>query len=189
MWRLASDRNASGIILLNALDSKTGADGMYWPPELNATLEWGPLAVKLTSETSNIYEGLTIRDLDLSNYTKRGAAKKIRQWQITEWKDDSALLDGINLLRLVVDLVSRWQQDHIGPIIVQCMNGVERSGLFVALCLVLEKIKTDEKVDVGFAVKQLRQVRPLAVRSAEQYKVIHDIIADSLNESLAYYNA
>lgn len=41
-----------------------------------------------------------------------------------------------------------------------CSDGVERSGLFCAICRMLEKINAEQEVDIFNAVKYIRQSRP-----------------------------
>ena len=44
-------------------------------------------------------------------------------------------------------------------------DGVRQSGLFIAACYLLDKLKVDREVDVCYVVKQIRRSRPQFVTS------------------------
>ena len=59
-------------------------------------------------------------------------------------------------------------QDHIYyflAVSISARYGYERSGLIIAACYMLEKLKVDREVDVFQAVKQVRITRPELVTS------------------------
>jgi len=57
-----------------------------------------------------------------------------------------------------------------GPIVVHCSAGVGRTGVFLTLSIVLERIRYEGVVDVFQTVKLLRTQRPALVQTEDQYQ-------------------
>ncbi|KAL8618083.1 hypothetical protein ACOMHN_044653 [Nucella lapillus] len=57
--------------------------------------------------------------------------------------------------------------------IVQCTDGVRKSGLFCALCDVIGRMTYDEEVDVYMSVRHIQSVAPRAVSSLVQYRYLY----------------
>ena len=56
---------------------------------------------------------------------------------------------------------------------VNFRDGVRQSGLFIAACYLLDKLKVDREVDVCFVVKQIRQSRPQFILSVVGTYIIY----------------
>ncbi|KAI5628188.1 protein tyrosine phosphatase, receptor type, D isoform X17 [Silurus asotus] len=57
-----------------------------------------------------------------------------------------------------------------GPITVHCSAGVGRTGVFITLSIVLERMRYEGVVDIFQTVKMLRTQRPAMVQTEEQYQ-------------------
>ena len=73
-----------------------------------------------------------------------------------------------------------------GPILIECSNGVDQCGMFVAICNTLEKMQIDRCVDVAFAVKKVRQCRRKAITTYKDYQTLHETIAAVIVEQDEY---
>lgn len=70
----------------------------------------------------------------------------------------------------IIDLIGQVQrvyeqQEEEGPITVHCSDGVGRTGVFCALAIVLERMRSEGVVDLFQTVKLLRTQRPGMVQT------------------------
>ena len=158
LWRLVADHGVHGIVLLNSLDKEQP----YWPKELNEKMTFDPLVMQLIKETSDAYDGIVVRDFLLQNEQSSFSNRIVRQWQLTDWKGSQDMFDNVSVLNVLADLVSRYQTRLLEEqtIIVQCMDGVRRCGMYVVYNNSLEMLQCTQQLDVGFAVKQVKLARP-----------------------------
>ncbi|KAL8605762.1 hypothetical protein ACOMHN_066344 [Nucella lapillus] len=74
------------------------------------------------------------------------------------------------------------------PLLLQCSDGVTKSGLFSALCDVITRVTYDRQVDVFMTVRHLQTVMPAAVMSLEQYHYCYEVVQARVRESSIYAN-
>ena len=179
LWRLVADHGVHGIVLLNSLDEGQP----YWPKELNEKMTFGPLNIQLTKETSDAYDGIVIRDFQLQNNKETFSNCIVRQWQLKVWKDSQYMFDNVSVLNVLADLVSRYQTQlsEEQTIIVQCMDGVRRCGMYVVYSNSLEMLQCTQQLDVGFAVKQVKLARPQAFTNVWDMFAVCNWLASSSN--------
>ena len=68
--------------------------------------------------------------------------------------------NGSGLIDLIGQ-VEKWQiSSGEKPIVVHCASGCGRTGTFIAVSLLLERLKTEAVVDVFHTVRALRLQRP-----------------------------
>ena len=72
------------------------------------------------------------------------------------------MFDNVSVLSVLADLVSRYQAQlsEEQTIMVQCMDGVRKCGMYVVYSNSLEMLQCTQQIDVGFAVKQVKLARP-----------------------------
>ena len=172
LWSLVADHGVYGIVLLNSLDEEQP----YWPKELNEKMTFGSLDIQLVKETSNAYDGIVVRDFQLQNSKKSSSNRTVRQWQLTDWKDSQDMFDNVSVLNVQADLVSRYQTQlsEEQTIIVQCMDGVRRCGMYVVYSNSLEMLLCTQQLDVGFAVKQVKLARPQSFTNFKDMLTVHN---------------
>ena len=69
----------------------------------------------------------------------------------------------MELIREVTKMYS--QLGSLRPIVVHCSSGVGRTGVFIALNIILERMKLEGVVDIFQTVKMLRIQRPAMVQT------------------------
>ena len=188
LWRLVADHGVHGIVLLNSLDEEQP----YWPKEHNEKMTFGPLNIQLIKETNDAYDGIVIRDFQLKNSKKSSSNRTVRQWHLTDWKDSQDMFDNVSVLNVLADLVSRYQTQlsEEQTIIVQCMDGVRRCGMYVVYCNSLEMLQCTQQLDVGFAVKQVKLARPQSFTNfMDLFVVCNWLLSSDKDEyQTQYYN-
>ncbi|CAC5421817.1 PTPRK [Mytilus coruscus] len=84
----------------------------------------------------------------------------------------------------MLDLLQRvqncWETEKV-PITVVCSDGCSKSGLFVALRLVLEKMQKDEEIDIFQVVREIQTRRPEFLAEFDQYEYCYKCIKELLD--------
>ncbi|KAM9130310.1 receptor-type tyrosine-protein phosphatase F [Pangshura tecta] len=103
-----------------------------------------------------------------------GQSRTIRQFQFTDWPEQGVPKTGegfIDFIGQVHKTKEQFGQD--GPITVHCSAGVGRSGVFITLSIVLERMRYEGVVDMFQTVKTLRTQRPAMVQTEDQYQLCY----------------
>ncbi|XP_068677575.1 receptor-type tyrosine-protein phosphatase delta-like isoform X2 [Montipora foliosa] len=183
-WRMIWEQESSTVVMLSK-ETESGKVKVhrYWPAKQPANI--GNLVVEMTSEM--VYDDYTMREIKLTN-TKESASRVIRQYHYTGWPDVGSPDSGTGLIDLIGQ-VQRWQQQSGNTTItVHCSAGVGRTGVFCALSILIERLKSEGVVDVFQTVKQLRSQRPAMVQTKEQYEFIYFALREYLDSFDAYSN-
>ncbi|WAR24556.1 PTPRT-like protein [Mya arenaria] len=140
-------------------------DEVYWPE----------------NEDSEIYENMTI--------TKTGQTRKIQQIQFEGWPDVSALPSSPKDVLNLYDAVQYWQhQSGNNPVLVHCMNGADRSGLFCVASAVLERLKIEQDVAITQVIKEMRNYREQIIPSVDQFQFVHEVVKEYILLNETYSN-
>ena len=100
-----------------------------------------------------------------------GQSRTIRQFQFMEWPEQGVPKTGdgfIDFIGQVHKTKEQFGQD--GPITVHCSAGVGRTGVFITLSQVLERLQYEGVVDMFQTVRNLRTQRPAMVQTEEEYR-------------------
>lgn len=100
----------------------------------------------------------------------------VTQYYYPEWPDkDTPSTDPISILHLIRDV----NQNHLPyqyPIVVHCSAGVGRTGTYITLDAMMEKIDTESKIDIFGFISKIRERRQYLVQTAKQYIFIHEAL-------------
>ena len=187
MWRLVADHSVDGIVLLDSLED----DQVYWPGKPKEKITFGALSIEFLKETVDAYEGIVIRDFRFENKKRQRDNRNVRQWQFTAWKDTNKDFDNVSQLNILIDLVNRYlnQREEDRSVVIQCWDGTQKCGMYVAYSNSLEMLQSTRSFDVAFAVKQVRHVRPQAFEEFKDLLAVYTWLLDSNKEDSTYYNA
>ena len=84
----------------------------------------------------------------------------MKQFQYTGWPEEGIPDAGTGLIDLAGQ-VQKWQRNSgVHPIVVHCSGGSGRTGTFIAISILLERLKTEGVVDVFHTGRTLRLQRP-----------------------------
>uniref|UniRef100_A0A5S6QAL2 protein-tyrosine-phosphatase n=1 Tax=Trichuris muris TaxID=70415 RepID=A0A5S6QAL2_TRIMR len=169
-WRMLWEHNCTIIVMLTKL-RELGREKccQYWPQDHGE--RFGYLVVEPIAEYN--MPQYVLREFKLAD-SRNGQSKTVRHFQYTEWPEQGVPKSS----DLLVDFVgqvhkTRQQFGQEGPIVVHCSTGVGRTGVFIALSIVLERIRFECVVDIFTVVKLLRAQRPNMVQSEDQYHFLH----------------
>lgn len=103
-----------------------------------------------------------------------GSSRTVRQFQFIEWPEQGVPKSGdgfIDFIGQVHKTKEQFGQD--GPITVHCSAGVGRTGVFISMSIVLERMQYEGVLDVFQTVRILRSQRPAMVQT--EVSKINDI--------------
>nr|XP_034316262.1 uncharacterized protein LOC117685819 isoform X3 [Crassostrea gigas] len=188
-WRLLYEQEVSTIVMLNQCSSDKPKEniGKYWPPDLNAVSEFGPFRVTKKSFTEG--KDFTIVDLCCHKERQNEDERKLRLFQCHFWPDSSTVPTSVlSFLKLINDVELHHDRNNSGPLVVHCMNGAEKSGLFCVMQVVLERMKIEQDVAIHHVIQQMRSIRPSMIPNLEQFKFCHHVVLEFLKQFDDYSN-
>eukprot|EP00795_Rhopilema_esculentum_P014549 gene14549-5618_t len=185
-WRMVWEQQSTTIACL-IKDSETARTRMhtYWPCEAKEAQKSGPLLIEMVAEHQQ--GDFIVREFKVTN-SQRGTSRMIRHFQYTSWPDNGTPQNGAGIVDFIGQ-VQKWQQqtgDKV--IIVHCSTGVGRSAVFIALCNLIERLKTENVIDVFRVVCKLKKERPGMVQTKGQYLFCHIALQDYLASFDIYSN-
>ena len=191
-WRMVFEQKCSGIVLLNYTDDESET---YWPQTTLGTLTFEEFSVTLNDTKTLLGDTVIERQFTITNmiqFDKDGAATKheVCHWQLLHWPEDNNTTKiKHDLLLSVNEFVEKYRNDCASsqPVVVQCMNGVDRCDLYVTLCYVLQKMSSDGVMDVPFAIRQIRTNRPQFITSLHHIRHICDVVLALNSDNLMDY--
>ncbi len=101
----------------------------------------------------------------------------VKQFQFTDWPDHGVPEYATPVLAFVKK-VKYANPPHQGPIVVHCSAGVGRTGCFIVIDSQMEKICSEDQVDIYGHVTCLRAQRQYMVQTEDQYIFIYDAILE-----------
>uniref|UniRef100_A0A2K5HM16 Receptor-type tyrosine-protein phosphatase delta n=1 Tax=Colobus angolensis palliatus TaxID=336983 RepID=A0A2K5HM16_COLAP len=138
----------------------------YWPAERSARYQY--FVVDPMAEYN--MPQYILREFKVTD-ARDGQSRTVRQFQFTDWPEQGVPKSGegfIDFIGQVHKTKEQFGQD--GPISVHCSAGVGRTGVFITLSIVLERMRYEGVVDIFQTVKMLRTQRPAMVQTEDQYQ-------------------
>ncbi|KAL5016390.1 hypothetical protein ScPMuIL_005979 [Solemya velum] len=187
-WKMIYEESCSSIVMMNNENHKDKSMGEYIPNGEKGKATYGPfiLEVKDKAEMDNF----TVTTVDLScKNKKKQAPQTLKRFEFKSWPQNLAVPDSPASVLHLMDAVLAWQrQTKNPPIVVHCLNGAERSGLFCTICHVIDRLKIQQEVHLMETVMLLKAIRQQLVHSEEQYVFCHEAIQGFLDEFNTYSN-
>ncbi|XP_052760752.1 tyrosine-protein phosphatase non-receptor type 20-like isoform X2 [Mya arenaria] len=163
--------------------------GLYFPGD-NQTMKKGKVSVRTTTDQSTshcvkskvhfVLEGKTKKDVTIPHY------------EYLEWDTKHNVPKSPELfVAFIKEVEDASKASHLkGPILLYCLNGAGKSGLFCVVSTLLEQLSDDNEVCVVNAVQKVRTRRPLAIPNKEQFFFCYECVLHSVNaaDNAVYYN-
>ena len=100
----------------------------------------------------------------------------VTQYYYPEWPDkDTPSTDPMSILHLIRD-VNAAHPAYRHPLVVHCSAGVGRTGTYITLDAMLEKVEAEGRVNVFGFVGAIRERRQYLVQTAKQYVFVHEAL-------------
>ncbi|XP_013388176.1 tyrosine-protein phosphatase Lar isoform X2 [Lingula anatina] len=184
-WRMLWEHNSTIIVMLTKL-REMGREKchQYWPSERSARYQY--FVVDPMAEYN--MPQYILREFKVTD-ARDGQSRTIRQFQFTDWPEQGVPKSGegfIDFIGQVHKTKEQFGQD--GPISVHCSAGVGRTGVFIALSIVLERMRYEGVVDLFQTVRMLRTQRPAMVQTEDQYQFCYRAALEYLGSFDHYAN-
>ncbi|XP_034744828.1 receptor-type tyrosine-protein phosphatase F isoform X15 [Etheostoma cragini] len=169
-WRMLWEHNSTIVVMLTKL-REMGREKchQYWPAERSARYQY--FVVDPMAEYN--MPQYILREFKVTD-ARDGQSRTIRQFQFTDWPEQGVPKTGegfIDFIGQVHKTKEQFGQD--GPITIHCSAGVGRTGVFITLSIVLERMRYEGVVDLFQTVKTLRTQRPAMVQTEDQYQLCY----------------
>ncbi|XP_034093303.1 protein tyrosine phosphatase receptor type Fa isoform X5 [Gymnodraco acuticeps] len=169
-WRMLWEHNSTIVVMLTKL-REMGREKchQYWPAERSARYQY--FVVDPMAEYN--MPQYILREFKVTD-ARDGQSRTIRQFQFTDWPEQGVPKTGegfIDFIGQVHKTKEQFGQD--GPITVHCSAGVGRTGVFITLSIILERMRYEGAVDLFQTVKTLRTQRPAMVQTEDQYQLCY----------------
>ncbi|KAK7489685.1 hypothetical protein BaRGS_00019080, partial [Batillaria attramentaria] len=190
-WRLVEGCGVSTVISIGSEEEEKTVT------RAGEVLNIGPYKVTLTTSTA-LNEHVSSYKLAF----KTPSEDRSREVELLHYRNWAGEVPGdtSSLLQLV-DTVKAKQTDDVttsakgakpddikSPVVVQCIDGAARSGLFCALYDVISRVTYDEEVDVYLTAREVQRIRPQAVATQTQYRYLYQALQEYIRHLDVYQN-
>ncbi|XP_067932513.1 receptor-type tyrosine-protein phosphatase alpha-like [Watersipora subatra] len=169
-WRMVEEQEIKIVVQLEQQDTDF-YPGVDDEPMISANYKISRLATETNEYLSFISLAVTCTS---SNQTKTVSLLLTKEWNkhgdINEFPNHAALfhhLEAVERLR---------RQNRDGKFCVMDMLGTTRCGLFVTACNALDKLKTEQEVDLYNTVLMARCRRRQFISTIEEYTLLYDFL-------------
>uniref|UniRef100_A0A8C7UR60 protein-tyrosine-phosphatase n=1 Tax=Oncorhynchus mykiss TaxID=8022 RepID=A0A8C7UR60_ONCMY len=183
-WRMVWEYRCHSIVMLTELkEREQDKCFQYWPAEGTATFEDYTLELKGDA----LCDTFTLKDMVLT-YGPEKQSRHVRHFHFHGWPEIGIPAEGKGMIDIIASVQRQQQQSGNHPIIVHCSAGAGRTGTFIALSNILERVKAEGLLDVFQTVKSLRMKRPHMVQTVEQYDFCYRVVQDFVDIFSDYAN-
>uniref|UniRef100_A0A8B9K417 Receptor-type tyrosine-protein phosphatase epsilon n=1 Tax=Astyanax mexicanus TaxID=7994 RepID=A0A8B9K417_ASTMX len=184
-WRMVWEWKCHSIVMLTELQEREQDKCFqYWPTE--DSVKYGDYSVEIKADTQ-CDETFSLRDLVLTHQPEK-ETRLVRHFHFHGWPEIGIPAEGKGMIDIIAAVQKQQQQSGNHPIVVHCSAGAGRTGTFIALSNILERVKAEGLLDVFQTVKSLRMQRPHMVQTVEQYDFCYRVVQDFVDIFSDYAN-
>jgi protein tyrosine phosphatase len=183
-WRMIWENEIGFIAMVTRMED--GGEEMsvqYWPSE--GTEKYSLVTVTLEDEID--LEDYVMRKFRLSLANNKHT-RTITQFHYLNWSVNRLPGSPQHLLDMINRLEKKQQQKENKTVVVMCNDGVHRCGIFCAISIIVETLKTEQMIDIFQVVKALRLQNPDYVTELAEYKFCYDMTLVFLDSFTDYAN-
>jgi protein tyrosine phosphatase len=155
----------------------------YWPSE--GSKKYGLVTVTLKDEIT--LEDYLIRKFRIC-LDGNESTRTVTQFHYLNWSVDQLPGSPHHLLDMMNRLQKAQQQSENKTTVVVCNDGVYRCGIFCAISIIIETLKTEQIVDIFQIIKTLRLHNPDYVTGLVEYRFCYEITLVFLDSFTEYAN-
>ncbi|CAB3989657.1 receptor-type tyrosine- phosphatase F-like [Paramuricea clavata] len=186
-WRMVLQHKSSTIVMLNQLREGDEEYPMFWPTKRATPQSFGPSTVMLDSFVKK--ENIVIRKFVVSPSVDLKEGRMVRLIQYMTWPDHGVPKDVDDIVKILSEVEeSQRAAEKKGPVTVICSDGAGRSGTYIAISNLVDRVKVVQVIDVFQCVKLIRTKRPQFVETAAQFKLCYDAVTSVLRSFNEYSN-
>uniref|UniRef100_A0A2C9KP11 protein-tyrosine-phosphatase n=1 Tax=Biomphalaria glabrata TaxID=6526 RepID=A0A2C9KP11_BIOGL len=175
-WRMVTEYKVSLVVSFESDTSATDESvAEYLPNNEDHVIMCTPFKI------SSAYR----KETDLWEERNLTIHKKSEHHKLVHLKSKFTDLDSRKLLTFIKQLRS---YDASGKTVYMCRNGATYSGLISVLCNLMDRLDNDMSCSIPIAVGLIKSVRPQAISTLEQYKLLFDILLRYTENSNVYGN-
>ncbi|XP_060607687.1 receptor-type tyrosine-protein phosphatase alpha-like [Ruditapes philippinarum] len=162
--------NCSCIVSIEDISEQSMAVNKCFPTN-NRSTDIGCFTVCCTVHKST--SQYTVSKMTIKNKGKFSDDRRdFYHFQYKNWKAKDVIPENaeefVEFVKDVGEYITHTNESS--HVLVHCLNGSERSGIYCAVAIIMEKIFYDKKVSVLNTLRHLRTRRPNAITSMEQMK-------------------
>ncbi|XP_064602418.1 receptor-type tyrosine-protein phosphatase C-like [Liolophura sinensis] len=145
----------------------------YWPDKDSVPVQYGSITVGLLSSEKYCRDNFKMRKLDVRNGVE---TRIVYHFQYLRWPDKQNPEDPEGLLEYREAIRDTMMQFEDGPVVVHCSAGVGRSGTYIAVDTLLQRMEDHDTVDIFGLILKLRNYRVYMVQTEGQYMFVHQCL-------------
>lgn len=180
-WQMVWENGCVVIVMLTSL-TENGVKQChhYWPDE--GSNLYHIYEVNLVSE--HIWcEDFLVRSFYLKNL-QTNETRTVTQFNFLNWNEQGVPSSTRSLLDFRRK-VNKCYRGRSCPVIVHCSDGAGRSGTYILIDMVLNKMaKGAKEIDIAATLEHLRDQRPGMVQTKEQFEFALTAVAEEVNAIL-----
>ncbi|XP_062850582.1 receptor-type tyrosine-protein phosphatase N2 isoform X2 [Trichomycterus rosablanca] len=180
-WQMVWESGCVVIVMLTPLsENGTKQCHQYWPDE--GSDQYHIYEVNLVSE--HIWcEDFLVRSFYLKN-VHTNETRTVTQFHFLSWMDQNVPESARTLLDFRRK-VNKCYRGRSCPIIIHCSDGSGRSGTYILIDMVLNKLaKGAKEIDIAATLEHLRDQRANMVHTKEQFEFALTAVAEEVNAIL-----
>ncbi|XP_069702214.1 tyrosine-protein phosphatase Lar isoform X7 [Periplaneta americana] len=174
-WRMCWELRSATIVMMTKLEERTRIKcDQYWPTR--GTDTYGAMTVTITDVQELATYCIRTFQIHKAGYSER---REIKQFQFTAWPDHGVPDHPAPFLQFL-RRVRNMNPSDAGPMVVHCSAGVGRTGCFIVIDSMLERMRHEKMIDIYGHVTCLRAQRNYMVQTEDQYIFIHDALLEAV---------
>ncbi|XP_053400251.1 uncharacterized protein LOC123557913 isoform X2 [Mercenaria mercenaria] len=178
--RLVFEQDVKVIVTFaESCDEETG---VYLPD--SGSIKHGPFTITLVSEQDKGDYISKVHKLEFDSNEHLFTQLVCKQWPSGKITPD----DPHKMLSFLQDLECIQRQTENKPVVAQCLNGAERSGLIVVLMNIMERVRFDCEVSIPQVIRQLQFRRQQIIPNFEQFEFCFCVLKAHADSNATYAN-
>jgi len=172
-WRMVWEQKTRTLVMMTQLEERGRIKCVqYWPSR--DSINYHGITISACNVEELAYYNIRTFKLQYNN-----EVRELRQFQFTAWPDHG-VPDHPAPFLIFLRRIKVSNPPDAGPMVVLCSAGVGRTGCFIVLDSMIERIKCENTVDIYGHVTALRAQRNYIVQTEEQYMFIHEAVLEAI---------
>ena len=105
--------------------------------------------------------------------------RTVCHYQVQFWQED-LLPEEHEFLHLIIKVLQSQKQVGSGKILVHCMDGCTRSGLFLAVFNVLQRMEAAKNINIPWGILTIKETQQNFISDIDQLRYIYSIVRKHL---------